>query len=102
MKPILTRRVSAIVEPHEVGDLLRAIAGCRGQPVARTALWLSGTLFQRPGNVLQLQWLKLDLEGGLWTTPSEKIKPTKRKKLNHRSGPESLKPPRRHRRTCTP
>lgn len=84
MKPVLTRHVSAIVEPDKVGDLMRAIDGYHGQLVTRTALWLSAMLFQRPGNIRQMEWGELDLDGGMWTIPSEKMKRTKREKLNGR------------------
>lgn len=84
LKPVLTRHVSAIVEPDKVGDLMRAIDGYHGQLVTRTALWLSAMLFQRPGNIRQMEWGELDLDGGMWTIPSEKMKRTKREKLNGR------------------
>jgi len=84
LKPVLTRHVSAIVEPDKVGDLMRAIDGYHGQLVTRTALWLSAMLFQRPGNIRQMEWGELDLDRGMWTIPSEKMKRTKREKLNGR------------------
>lgn len=84
LQPVLTRHVSAIVEPNQVGDLMRAIAGYHGQPATRTALLLSAFLFQRPGNIRQMEWNELDLDGGMWTIPSDKMKRTKREKLNGR------------------
>ena len=84
LKPVLTRHMSAIVEPSQVADLMRAIAGYKGQPVTRTALLLSALLFQRPGNIRQMEWAELDLGGGLWCIPSEKMKRTKREKVNGR------------------
>jgi integrase len=64
LKPVLTRHVSAIVEPDQVGDLMRAIDGYHGQLVTRAALWLSAMLFQRPGNIRQMEWGELDLDEG--------------------------------------
>ncbi len=84
LKPVLTRHVSAIVEPDEVGDLMRAIDGYHGQPVTRTALLLSALLFQRPGNIRQMEWGELDLDQRMWAIPSAKMKRTKREKLNGR------------------
>lgn len=84
LKPVLTRHVSAIVEPDQVGDLMRAIAGYNGQPTTRSALLLSAFLFQRPGNIRQMEWVELDLDNGMWTIPSDKMKRTKREKLNGR------------------
>lgn len=84
LKPVLTRHVSAIVEPDHVGDLMRAIHGYHGQPVTRIALLLSAMLFQRPGNIRQMEWAELDLDAGMWSIPSAKMKRTKREKLNGR------------------
>ena len=66
LKPVLTRHVSAIVEPDQVGDLMRAIDGYHGHPVTRAALLLSALLFQRPGNIRQMEWAELDLEARMW------------------------------------
>jgi integrase len=68
LKPVLTRHVSAIVEPDQVGDLMRAIDGYHGHPVTRAALLLSALLFQRPGNIRQMEWAELDLEGDVGDT----------------------------------
>ncbi len=84
LKPVLTRHMSAIVEPHEVSGLMRAIAGYHGQPVTRTALLLSALLFQRPGNIRQMEWSEVDLGAGMWTIPSQKMKRKKLEKLNGR------------------
>ena len=84
LKPVLTRHVSAIVEPDQVGDLMRAIDGYHSQPVTRTALLLSALLFQRPGSIRQMEWAELDLEAGMWSIPSAKMKRTKREKINGR------------------
>jgi hypothetical protein len=74
LKPVLTRHVSAIVEPDQVGDLMRAIDGYHGHPVTRAALFLSALLFQRPGNIRQMEWAELDLEARMWAIPSAKMK----------------------------
>ena len=81
---MLTRHVSAIVDPDQVGDLMRAIDGYHGQLVTRTALLLSALLFQRPGNIRQMEWAELDLDGRMWAIPSAKMKRTKQEKINGR------------------
>jgi integrase len=81
--------MSAIVEPDKVSDLMRAIAGYHGQPVTRTALLLSALLFQRPGNMRQMEWSEVDLGAGMWTIPSQKMK---RKKLEKQNGRPHLVP----------
>lgn len=84
LRPVLTRHVSAFVEPDQIGDLMRAIDGYQGQPVTRAALVLSALLFQRPGNIRQMAWAELDLENRVWAIPSAKMKRTKLDKINGR------------------
>lgn len=84
LRPVLTKHMSAILEPSQAGDLMRSIAGYQGQPATRTALLLSAFLFQRPGNIRQMEWDELDLDEAMWTIPSEKMKRTKREKMNGR------------------
>jgi hypothetical protein len=64
--------------------LLRAIASYEGQPLTRAALELSALLFQRPGNIRQMEWAELDFDGGLWTIPAAKMKRTVHDKVNGR------------------
>jgi integrase len=45
---------------------------------------LSALLFQRPGNMRQMEWAEVDLGGALWTIPAAKMKRTVRGKLNGR------------------
>ena len=45
---------------------------------------LSAFLFQRPGNIRQMEWSELDLDEAMWTIPSDKMKRTKREKVNGR------------------
>lgn len=75
---MLTKHVSAIVEPDQVGDLMRVIDGCHSHSATRVALLLSALLFQRPSNIRQMEWAELDLEGRMWVMPFAKMKRTKR------------------------
>ena len=84
LKPVMTRHMAAILEPNQAGDLMRSIEGYQGQPSTRTALMLSAFLFQRPGNIRQMEWSELDLDEAMWTIPSDKMKRTKREKVNGR------------------
>jgi hypothetical protein len=43
------KHMAAILEPAQVGELLRGFDGYTGQPATRAALVLSALLFQRPG-----------------------------------------------------
>ncbi len=82
--PIAAKHMAAVLEPAKAGELMRAIAAYAGQPSTRAALELSALLFQRPGNIRQMRWVDLDLDGGAWKIPAADMKQTKRAKLNGR------------------
>lgn len=84
LKPADTKHMAAVVEPDGAGKLMRSIASYEGQPTTRTALHLAALLFQRPGNMRQMEWAEIDLDGALWTIASAKMKRTKQGKLNGR------------------
>lgn len=65
---------AAIVEPAAVGALLRSIDGFKGQPVTLWALRLAPHVFVRPGELRQAEWSEIDLEGGVWRIPAERMK----------------------------
>jgi integrase len=73
-----------VLEPGKVGELLRAIYGYSGQPMTRTALQLSALLFQRPGNIRQMEWAWLNLDKAMLTIPSESMKRRLHQKINGR------------------
>ena len=56
LKPIHTQNMTAILEPRKGGELMRAIYDYQGQTMTRVALCLSALLFQRPGNIRQMEW----------------------------------------------
>jgi integrase len=61
------RNFPAIVEPAEVGKLLRAIDAYRGTlPSVSAALRLAPLLFQRIGELRTMKWADLDLAAGEW------------------------------------
>ena len=72
----------AIIDPKEVGELLRASLAYRGGPVVRAALMMAPMLFQRPGNLRTMRWADLDRDAGLWTIPSADMKRRKEEKQN--------------------
>lgn len=82
LTPYRGKSFAAIVEPVRMGDLLRAIKGYKGGPIVRTALQLAPMLYQRPGNLREMEWAELDLDAALWTIPSMKMKRTKEEKEN--------------------
>lgn len=57
---------AAITEPKAVGQLMRDIHAYQGSFVVQTALRLSPLLFQRPGEIRQMQWQDLDFDAKEW------------------------------------
>ena len=84
LKPVNVKHMAAILEPVKVGELLRAIDGYSGQPMTRTAMALSALIFQRPGNIRQMEWAWVNVDAALLTIPSEDMKRRKHQKVNGR------------------
>lgn len=82
LTPYRGKNFPAIVEPHRFGELLRAMYAYKGGPLVRTALQLAPLLYQRPGNLRMMEWSELDLDAGLWTIPSAKMKRSVQEKEN--------------------
>jgi integrase len=76
--------MAAVLEPLKAGELLRAIDGYTGQPATRAALALSALLFQRPGNIRQMEWAWVDFAKSMLTIPSSEMKRRLTQKLNGR------------------
>lgn len=68
------KHYGAIIEPTRVGQLLRAIDGYEGQVLTKLAMQLLANVFVRPGELRHAEWLEIDLDGGLWMIPSDKMK----------------------------
>lgn len=84
LKPVPTKHMAALLEPKRVGELLRAIDAYTGQPTTRVALALSALLFQRPGNIRQIEWVWVDLDKAMLTIPASSMKRTIHGKVNGR------------------
>ncbi|MFM2059406.1 MAG: hypothetical protein RLY71_3791 [Pseudomonadota bacterium] len=84
LRPVTVRHMAAVLEPGQVGELLRAIEGYAGQPLTRAALALSALLFQRPGNIRAMEWAEISTDAALWTIPAAKMKRTLHGKVNGR------------------
>jgi integrase len=65
---------AALVEPKEVGGLVRAIDNYHGYKVTRLALTLALLLFPRPGELRAAEWSEIDLEGAMWRIPASRMK----------------------------
>lgn len=84
LKPLVVKHMAAVLEPVKVGELLRAIYDYSGQPMTRAALILSALLFQRPGNIRQMEWSWINLETAMLTIPSQDMKRRIQQKVNGR------------------
>ncbi|MBK6648617.1 MAG: integrase arm-type DNA-binding domain-containing protein [Betaproteobacteria bacterium] len=84
LKSLTVKNMAAILEPVKVGELLRAIDAYSGQPITKTALILSALLFQRPGNIRQMEWAWIDFDAAVLSIPSESMKRRKDQKINGR------------------
>ncbi|MCX2979754.1 DUF4102 domain-containing protein [Halieaceae bacterium IMCC14734] len=65
---------ASITEPKDVGRLLIAIDAFQGTPVVKAALQLSPILFQRPGEIRNMEWEEINWEDEQWEIPAIKMK----------------------------
>lgn len=82
MQAVIVKHLGAVLEPKLAGELLRAIDAYHGHPTTREALVLSALLFQRPGNIRQMEWAWIDFESAMLTIPAASMKRTKQGKIN--------------------
>jgi len=68
------RHFAAFTEPADVARLMQAIYDYKGTPEVRAALKLSALLFQRPGEIRQMQWQEIDLDTAQWRYVVSKTK----------------------------
>ncbi len=69
-----TKHRATLVEPKDVGELLRAIEGYGGTFVTRAVLKLAPLVFLRPGELARAEWAEFDLDAGEWRIPGERMK----------------------------
>lgn len=65
---------AALIEPEDVGRLLRAIDGYNGHGLSPLALKLAPHVFVRPGELRHAEWSEIDLDKAVWRIPAEKMK----------------------------
>lgn len=68
------KHFAAITDPDEFGGLLRAIEEYQGDPATMAAFRLTPHLFQRPGELRQMEWTELNFAKAVWTLPADKMK----------------------------
>jgi integrase len=74
LKKHTKKHYAAITEPLAFGKLLIAIDGYTGTPIVKTALQLSALLFQRPGEIRNMEWKEINWNDEQWEIPAEKMK----------------------------
>lgn len=68
------KHYAAILEPHKLGELLRAVDGFTGSPITKFALKIAPHVFVRPGELRHAVWSELDLEEAIWRIPAGRMK----------------------------
>lgn len=76
----VTNHLAAIIDPKQLGGLLRAIEGYEGHPITLFALRLTAHVFQRPGEIRKAEWKEIDFDKAVWTIPASKMK----KRVDHK------------------
>jgi integrase len=74
LSPITERHHAAIIDPDQVGDLLRAIDAYTGTLPVRCALRLAPLVFLRPGELRMAEWAEFDLDAAEWNIPAHRRK----------------------------
>lgn len=68
------KHMAAIVDPRELGGLLRAVASYNGDISTRYALRLMPYVFVRSSELRGAKWAEFDLEKRQWVIPAERMK----------------------------
>ncbi len=65
---------AAITDPKELRKILISMYGYDGTPEIRSALMLTPMLFQRPGEIRQMEWAEINWADEYWEIPAEKMR----------------------------
>jgi integrase len=65
---------AAILEPEELGELLRLIDRYTGQAVTRLAMQILPHVMARPGELRLARWPEFDMHNAVWKIPAERMK----------------------------
>lgn len=68
------KHFAAITSPIEFGALLRVIDDYQGDPSVMYALKLTPHVFQRPGEIRQMEWAEIDFKKTVWMIPTTRMK----------------------------
>ena len=65
---------AAILDPKEMGELLRAMDAYTGHAITRLAMQVSPHVMARPGELRMAEWSEFDLDNAVWKIPAERMK----------------------------
>jgi len=65
---------AAILDPGQMGELLRAIDAYTGHAITRLAMQVSPHAMARPGELRMAEWSEFDLDNAVWKIPAERMK----------------------------
>lgn len=71
---VVRRNRPAIVDPARIGELMRAIAGYRGDVSTEFSLKLLPLTFVRPGELRLAEWPEFNLKAAEWRIPAARMK----------------------------
>ena len=74
LTPVVSKHFATILDPRDIGALLRAIDGYKGAFATRCALRVASYTFVRPGELRHADWDEIDLDTAAWKIPAEKMK----------------------------
>jgi integrase len=74
LRPVVTAHHAAVIDPHAIGALLRAIESFRGSFPVWQALRLAPLVFVRPGELRKAEWTEIDLDAATWRLPAARMK----------------------------
>ncbi|AIA29803.1 tyrosine-type recombinase/integrase [Leptospirillum ferriphilum] len=72
--PTKQKHHASIIDPREIGALLRAIDAYEGGLIVRCALRLAPLVFVRPGELRTAQWSEINWDKSEWVIPAERMK----------------------------
>ena len=65
---------AAILDPKQMGELLRAIDGYTGHAITRLAMQVLPHVMARPGELRMAEWSEFDLDNAVWKISAERMK----------------------------
>jgi len=74
LKPVPKTHRPAILDPKQIGALLRDINAYDGYFVVKCALRLHPLVATRPGELRHAEWSEIDFDAALWSIPAQKMK----------------------------